>query len=1234
MPLFDRNPGRLLKKLRKYAEDGNLTRIQEIIEDEKELFLEDGSNSLRMTEFLLEIGFPDIAAEFAEKAMKIHRSSADDINEILVRYYSDFNLSSKLLKTIWLHYLYRHNFDAALSIMQEGRGSATDGVIAESKEGVSRVWNKAGRIHPQANQIPILAYAFCCYISEETSEALEILWKVFRDIEFPHRSISALADWINARESGLGTDDRIALLGISIVSGKFENAREYLREFQTGKLSEVLSEEQLLRIISIVEERMFALDDTVYSTSALFTFYMKLEKLSDALRILKSRRNKFLDRDEYTDAVRIIAQHSDADAKALLFTADYYITAGDYNRGRESLDLAFSKADESDTGELMQMVRRVIDDGMDSDFRFSRKLSVHLVSSGTPENAINALSKLLKPDPSWVFLQVESLINRDRRNASVLSFLSAVLMENGRFEKAAATLKHLLARDDRLSVKKSLAVFELLEEQVAAFPALREARALLRLKSGMTRKAASDWLILMLGGEEICTQGQEILRHIDVNPGTCEALDEVGFVPSEPFSSLVAGMIYIREGETSSAAECFRIASERHDYHLYIARTLMNLPDDVFGKMGLQDVLPLLTGEDSSRMTGGILLRVGGTENWKIELLNDLHWKNSSEGAYFRLRYLLENGKLYLAGSSFDENENDDPVLSAIAESCRQITAGQNRKALALLKNTVDDPEYSRLSAFVLRSMISLAPSIETEIRLYLAKTAITLLDLDEVGKVLEPVCSEEGVVEFAEKVLKAHNGSVPLLNVLVKASVEQEDFLRFRRYSSVLIDVDPGMTGMLSETALHMAEISGLGEAWLHAARLARIENRNADIDDYVISALYTNPEIGHSGTIADLGVLGSSVTVLHAASICDAELFSRTAAECPSETIPLNGKIVNGCLETWKPKEDGEALSALAEIALSAELTGYAEEIFAVLSIKGEPPWNEMASERLLQEAAAGRMESLTFWRSVSDSRLIEKGLSKLLPDGFTGISDIERKEVAESVLSIGVSLERLIELSRDNTLFEDAGPETLRKLAELCLAEVEGREISPEDANDVVKILADGNMMPEAVQVCRSFGSDNTYKIIREYVYINSIITSTETDGIEEADAWLRLNDPVKALALLEGLDEDLDGYDDQKARALWMLNFRAQSVSTRIGSYHRTGDRQMLLRLVWALQSMGCSMETAALRRYLAEEHPEIANLIRLHENTGKDKSPEVISGLHLQSFTKEREHSESEKVKDD
>ena len=1209
MAIFEVSPQKILKKIKKFATDGSVSKVPITVREERSKLLEDSGVATDLISFLLDIGHPDLAADVAEEVMRRHRHISTQVRGMIVDRLHEFSRSTELLRVAWQSFLERHDFRGALEVLSSVDKISETRLIEMTEDRMKSSLRFDGSIHPDADQSVLISWSLCLCRKDRPDDAIDFLWKVCRGVEFPHKSISLLAFWIGDRNDGLDTQQWIALMGIAATANQMDRALQYANLLLTGELSP----DSAVDASAVIETWMVPVDRSGRSASILAKMHTAAGKTEAASKVLEGIYSNALDREKLADAIDDLVSHPESGASPLLLSARLSLENGDPEGARVSIERAFERGD-ANGSKLMEVSRSLIAETGETSGDIAVRLASYLVENGDITDAVTSLYPMVDSDPAWVFGQAQKLITRDRSSAMVLSLLAAVLLETGKKEQAEAALEHLRSRRDRKSFREAVEVLDALDGQVHAFAELREARALFRYRSDRKVEAAADWFSLLLSGVNPSEEGRNLLTGAGIRVGTVAELKEADFNPSTPFQAFVAALICLREHQPEDADSYLLMSLDDRGLHQRIVSRLTELPLEILTRLDLKKLLPA-AASGAPELVAGILERLRGTEDWKLALVTELDWGDPKEEALFRLRYLLSHGRVFLAGSSFREGSTDDPSIQAVARACGLVAEGRNSEALDLLAKPVSRGWTSALARQVLQALLDHLPEEQLQLRLLIAVSFETEKSFDQAAEVLKPVTGEPLVVSMLEEMHGRHPGETAIVRALTETYHSIGDFVNFQRNSSVLLDLDPAAAAVVVEMSTDFGKSDTPGAALIHAARVARKHSIDLDMDDVVTRAVLLEPDLVASGFGGEFGLLGPSAEALCSLASRQAGIFARLAREYPELKLDLTPELITIGMDSWDPAEDAEALMALAEHSFSSGFREEAGEILTGLSSRGGLPWSDMASERLLQEVESGDVRSTLFWGSARNPQIISGALQRLLPDGYDSLSGEERTVVASALLKSGQDIRNLLNLSGDESLFPPDDADLAMEIAEACMnafpPEPNTEPLSADETDTLVKIFFRGGLTAKAASMVMEMGTDPSLAMLREE--LTKKRSGSTTSGLSRAKDMFNSGDFGGAIRELGALEESNPDAVDLMARAQWNLGLRAIAIRTWVAEYRETGGERPLRRLLWSLDQAGSTRERIALRRFMMDKYPGI--LGPLAGIRGDGTGLETISGLH-------------------
>lgn len=1211
MALFESGPKKTLKKLRKFADEGSVNKVSSTVKEEKDALLEEPEVALELLELLLDIGHPNLASSVGEEVMRRHRQIAMEVRNLFIGRLNEFSRSTDLLRVIWRSFMDMHDFRGALNLLRQAEEITVNSLFDMIREKMQSSMRFDGSVHPEADQSSLVEWALYLHRERKSGEAIDFLWKVCREVEFPHRDVPLLAFWIGNQISDLDSIYLISLMGIAAVSGKMEQALQFSSKISDSEPSP----DEATDAAGVIEKYMVPNDRSGRSSALLAEMYTAAGKTEAASRTLENIYGQSLDREELESAIEDLVAHPESGAAPLLLSAQMNLEKGRMREAAEAVEKAFDAGD-AQSGKLIDVCRKLIEKTGDRTGGIAMKLAHYLTESGETEDAVFALLPIVDVDASWVFEHLQTLLSRDRNNASVLALLAAVLYETGKKDKAAATLDHLSKRRDKMFCSDAAEVLDVLENQVQKYPALREARALFRLRSEREQDAAEDWFRLLLQGRTPVPEGQQLLKKEDIQAGTVSDIVDSGFTPSSPWQAMIAALVCLREENAEQAEPYMRQAMKDPGLQQEIVDRINRMPEEQREKMDLRTILTGVSEGPAAKTVASILEKIEGDAEWKVALATSLRWDNPAEVAQFRFRYLISRNRIVLAGTSFEEGSIGEPLIESVARACAETVRDNYAEAVRLLEKPVVRPWSSSMARRVLEFILPRSPSSGTAIRKLIARSYVTEKNFEEVSAILEPVLEEEGILELLEEMVEKNPGEQSLVHSLTRAAGLRGDFQRFHEYSALLLELDPETAAEVVELASSLTSGESSGPACLYAARIASRYGIQTDVDDLISRSILSDPDTADRDLLKEFHRMGPVPRALCALGGGDAGGFVEALRSNEDVSVPLNGKLIEKAISAWSPVEEGEALLGLADEAIREGYTEQAEDIICSVASEGVEPWRIEASRKLLERAVKGNIDRVRFWESVSEATVIAEALEKLVPDDYGDIDEAELRAIAPAVLRSGQGIGRLFQLADDDVLFPPDDMQLRKALAESCLENLRRMDddsLSGAETEKLVGILLSAGMLREAVDIARSEGSNGVLARLRKGLAESR--ARLDSEGLDGAYDLIISGRPARALEILDRMDDDSHRVMDARALALWDMGYRQQAVHVWMDDYRKSGTAESLKRLYWALDQSGAGIESIAVRRFMAGKYPGAAGML----SGGKEFDPkrlETISGLRM------------------
>jgi len=1219
MAMFESGPRKILKKIRRLASEGSVNRVSSTVKEEKGVLLEESSVALELVEVLLDIGHPSLASSVGEEVMHRHRQIAKEVRSIFIGRMNEFSRSTDLLRVTWKNFIDMHDYRGAIGILRQADEITVSSLFDIIRDKMQSSMRFDGTVHPEADQDSLVEWGLCLHREQRSGEAIDFLWKVCREVEFPHRELPLLAFWVANQVKDLDSSYWISLMGIAAVSGKMDRALQYASKLSDSEPSP----DEAVDAAHVIEKWMVPADRSGRSASFLAEMYTAAGKTEAASKTLEGIYTESLDREELESAIEDLVAHPESGAAPLLLSAQINLEKGRVSEAAEAVEKAFEVGG-ADSRKLIDICRKILIETGDNTGPIAVELARYLVDNGDVKDAVFSLLPIVDGDAVWVFEQMQRLIVRDRNNAYVLSLLAALLFETGEKDKASATLEHLARRTDKKFCSEAAAVLDVMENQVERYPELREARALFRFRSERVQSAAEDWFRLLLKGKNLSSEGLELLRKDEIAVGSLKEVKEAGFYPGTPWQAMIIALICLREKNMEQAGKHLLQAMKIDELQEGIIDRIVKLPDDLRDQLDLQGILTRITAGRAAESVASILEKIKGDEDWKIALATELKWDNPAEEAQFKFRYLVSRKKIVLAGSSYVEGSIGEPLIESVAQACSETVRDRYKEAIDLLVKPVRRTWSSSMARTVLEFILPKAPALGLEIRRLIAESFMIEKGFDDVSAILDPVLREEGVLELLESMVKDHPGEYALVDSLTRAAAARGDFQKFHEYSAVMLDLDSSTAEKLVNIALSMADESSSGRAYLYAARTAVRYRIDADINDLILKAVLLLPELSSEGIIEEfhkkIGPVPKAICALAAGN---SSLFSGVCNNNPGISIPLNEEIIDIATGNWTPEENAQVLLDLAEQALSGEYPQKGKDILCSIAEKSDDPWKAEASRRLLALVAAGRADRIRFWQSVEVEEVLAEAFEKFFPDGFKKVSSDEARVIAPAILKSSQSIDKLFKLADDKLFFPPDDVSLRKKLAEACMKSLQERidenTLSDTETEKMLDILISAEMFSEAVLIARKNGSNGILSRLRNG--LAHARKEPKADSIKKAFNLAISGKSGEALKILDKMDEESPRALDTRAIALWNLGYRDQAILSWMREYRKTGEEAPLKRLFWVLEQAGAPIERTALRRYIAGKYPGLMGILPKEWSLNNPDQMELISGLRIETKTK-------------
>ena len=1201
MALFESRQRRLFKVIKSMADSGNVDQAATKVEQDLKILLETPELARELVAFLMDLGYPDLAARAGEEIIRLHRDLATPVVRLLEDRQSDFPRSFELLRTLWQIKLRQRDYTGAIEMLNRVDRSAETKLFESLESGARSAERFAADKLLEGDVDRFVGWSLAQFRKGRVQEALDTLLKAAQKSARPDDRIPSVVEWISTRKGD--ERDPLGVLYLVRVYLAFENVELALRNlpdlFEAPK-------DIVTSALAVVEKELIHLDLTNRSRIYFVRLLASAERFDDSSRELErlfSEGERSLD---FEDALTDLVTKASAYARPHLLMARYRKDRGENTSALDSLEEAFTCEDayESQIGETASIF---IEHGIDRDDTIARRLAEFMTERGTVSEAVAALCRLVADDPEWVQGQIQKLLQKDKNSAEVLTLLAVTMQVRGRESEAAATMQHLQERKDRKSREDIVHVLSHFDGLMEQFPGLRRMRASVRGVAGREGEAASDWFSLLLAGESVPERGLEDIRESSIHIQRADELLISGFNPATPQEALLGAVAALSREQFDKADQWLIKACSDPALAPTVAGQISILPDSAFDKLSLNILLPIFADTGAAKTAADIILRTSGSDVWRMDLVSRLNWGDPPAEVLFRLRAFLAEGKLALAGGAIGGSDIKDPALTGLADFCRLISAGDIAGSLTHLDGVVEDRRTSSLASGVLETLLDEPGRNGTAIRMFLARASAVNGRITEACAWLEPVLTQPGVTGLLEQLAASSPGMVDAPMMLVKAAALSDDFENLRRFSSMVLEMNPGKASEIASLCESKGNERGSGRCLAYAAELSDRYQLQLDPDALLIKAVLADPSIATTAVQRKGG--GPSLKAVCAIAGANASTFSDILRRRQGLSVPLSTALVERVMTQWQAGRDDEAMSQLAGVMESNGMYDAQMTVLSRLAADGIGDWRTKAAERLLTETLDGRMSRLDFWNCVRDHSVIEKAIEgRLGSDLKEGrATPAEVSAAAGAVLASGLEIDRLLGFGE---LLMDSG-DGGGMLSDIAKAGYEKwKAASPPVAPslDLLKLLVSAGMMQEATETAWSRMDDRMLGLVRDTLRQKRAAVSDP--GPEAARSLLYAGRPAEALAALEKDRDEGAESADLEAMALWRLGRRSAAISAWMDAFRRTGDETLLLRLHWALGEAGYSRDRRALESFVESRHRSLVP--RLGRDAGTGSRLDMIS----------------------
>jgi hypothetical protein len=481
-------------------------------------------------------------------------------------------------------------------------------------------------------------------------------------------------------------------------------------------------------------------------------------------------------------------------------------------------------------------------------------------------------------------------------------------------------------------------------------------------------------------------------------------------------------------------------------------------------------------------------------------------------------------------------------------------------------------------------------PHKKSKILTLIAKTFISDGEIHEAVSILEsiqPITDE--IIALLSYIITGKEPEPRALLVLTRTMLERENEEKFRKYSSMLLDINPEEADNIHKMSIILADKNKSAELLVYAARIIDRFGLLESSEKLLIDAINLNS--GIASVLVDNNRSSGFVALCHIAT-GNASGFSELATANQKLKAPLNNEILNRVLNIWKPGEHDRALWYLADVAGNSGMYKYKIAILSDIAKNNRGTWGNKSSEELLKESAESSEAAVGFWESVQLVDMFEKGIAVIDPQTIISKPVSELLAITEAALRI----DQILPVVRNifNILIEKRiteHPAFSKRMAKVCFEfwEKENSVIKP---GKLLTLLLDEGLLTEVSRLGISIENDKILSSLRSGLEkVRAKMILEEKSVFHKARSLLDLDDIDNCMAELDKQHKTI-GELDLFATAYWRNGLRNIAIELWIKCYMNTKNALFLQKAYWACGKAGFPNGQAGIRRVLSSRHPKL------------------------------------------
>lgn len=1156
--LFGSKAQRTFKKIQDLASGDMVDQAAVMAEEELDLLLSDHEVSARLVPFLMDIGHPDLGGRIGEKIMRSHPDLRMTVSRLLEEKQAQFPRSLELLRVIWRSRLHQRDFNGLIELLS-GTERLTVNRFSDSIHSAYQTLEGITGRQLGAGIDRILAWSLILLQKGDPKEAMDVLVDAAERCRFPEESLARLSGWIAARTGGTDMEVNLKRINVLAAIGDTERAIAELPSLYEAE-GDIIK-----NAIALVEKTLIPSDNTPKSKISLARFISSSGRADEACLVLDSLIDDNCNSSLLEQAVANIVLNSPGSARTHLLQASLRLNRGENTQALDSVDKAFQCSDVSDSP-IVDICRKFIDSKVDREGAVTVKLGEFLVQKGTVEDAVQVLGLSAEGNPEWVLEQLQKLLKRDRTSAAVLTLLAVVLLIDKRGGEAAATLKHLSARQDAKSRQDIVSVLSNYDNLMSSHPELRRLRAAAGYRTGSGTDSAEDWFELLIAGETVKDDGLLEIFDRGILKARGTEIFSSDFVPDSPAGELVVAGASIHSGNFDKTAEHLKNALSDPSLVDRVTTQVSALPFSVIAAMKPSALFDALNKNHRGDVVEKLLplMAAGEVEDWMDKLASELVVDSETETMLFRMRYFIERGMPGMAASSVKGFKLLDDDLFQLTQGCSLIAAGNREEATVFLSHAASSVRTAYMAREVLSEFLR-SSKASSAMAIALAQAQLKTDDDSGAAMTLNNFLDKADVLEYLENAALEVSGSADIQGGLALARLFAGNPEGYRVAAGTAVEGNPELAGELVQAGVDYSLKNNYSQGLVFAAEVGSRHIEGYDPSSILVKALCMQPDL--SERIAELSAGHETLAMLLSLTSCNPDGF--IYHPLPDDvSIPV--ELISKPLSSWTEIEATEAIKQLELLAEESDHDSVTHDIKKALATLGID-----RSEGLLRDAILNSDYRLDFLEFCSSNQQAISGIDQLFPNGPENWLPVELSAAVEMLIRCKC-VDKLYELALQ-VLESDTEENraSAGKIVDVFLSTA--GETGSLSVPQVVGLLLLAGRIPEAFSFSRG-DSDLLLKVKKAVDLCNS--------QSESAKSQLREGKVFQVLRSA-GVTSDPMSLGE----ALWLSGKRVAACSVWREAYAGTCDPVFLQRLEYALMHMGADLEARAVSRLLSEKHPE-------------------------------------------